>query len=308
MRIDLRKIGLGAGLAVLLVLVLLNFADITFADFLDVSPGHVGLALLASTVTIVLRAANYREIATNGRPAPFRPWLQVSLQHQFLFTSVPSGLGDVGFPILAKKHLGLDLKTGAATIAVARLRDLCFLPALGCLGVYALDIAPQLSLAGAMIFGLGGLFLEQILSVTMRHIGKLPFRRLADIRPRKIPVHSQFRRCLYSLSSWISAATALWSAYMAAGLDLSPPSCFVMLAGLNAVGVLAVSVGGLGVAEAGSTGILSFLGIPLAEAAKISLIARPLLLLSVLAACGALWAGLRALPGPAASDRPSPGD
>ena len=73
---------------------------------------------------------------------------------------------------------------------------------------------------------------------------------------------------------------------------MEPLTSFVMLAGLNAIGMVAISVGGLGIAEVGSAGILAVLGTPLDQAAHLSLIARPVLLFSMLSACVVLWFGL----------------
>lgn len=84
--------------------------------------------------------------------------------------------------------------------------------------------------------------------------------------------------------------------FRAAGHPLSLSEAWVMLAGLNIAGALALSVAGLGVAEAGAAGVLTLLGLPLAEAAGIALIARPILLLSN-AAASALIEGIGRIRG-----------
>ncbi len=59
-----------------------------------------------------------------------------------------------------------------------------------------------------------------------------------------------------------------------------------MLAGLNVAGALALSIAGFGVAEVGATGALVIFGLPVAQAAAVAIVARPLLLLSNTAASG----------------------
>ena len=87
------------------------------------------------------------------------------------------------------------------------------------------------------------------------------------------------------------------SGFAAAGHPLTVFEGWVVIAGLNVAGMLAVSVAGLGVAEAGAAGMLALLGMPLAEAAAVAVIARPLLLLSTVTASAVLDLGLAAARG-----------
>ncbi|MEM9585438.1 MAG: lysylphosphatidylglycerol synthase transmembrane domain-containing protein [Pseudomonadota bacterium] len=250
-------------------------------------------ALCFCILAICLRAANYRSIANDLRPVPLRAWMQVSLRHQFLFTAIPSGLGDIGFPVIARHHLGLDLKRGAVIILMARLRDLFVLPALGCFALAMLGVWPVLLTVLGIVLGLLALFLEQsagTLILALRQMG-LKVSGLGLISQPSWPV--QLKRFAFSLGSWSSAACAVWFAYTAAGFQMEPMTSFVLLTGLNAIGVVAISVGGLGIAEAGSTGILTLLGTPLEQAAQISLVARPVLLIATLTACVTHWLCLR---------------
>ncbi len=293
MTFDLKRIALGVAVAALLMAVLAKLSGVGLSDFANISPAYAVMALLFSMATIALRAANYRAIGNQYVAASLRGWLQVSLRHQFLFTAVPSGLGDIGFPVLARQYVGLDLKQGAATIAMARLRDLCFLPALGCGGLAVLGYAPVLSSLAALALGAAGLMAEQLVGLLRRSFQRLRAKVPPSQDVGQQTFTSQLIRSALTIGSWTSAALALWCAYASAGFVLDPAASFVMLAGLNAIGIIAISVGGLGVAEAGSTGVLTFLAVPLEQAAQVSLVARPVFLVAVLAACAVLWAASR---------------
>lgn len=291
MQFNTKRIGLGVALAALLMVLLARFADLNWTDFAAISPGYVMAAIAACMLTVALRALNYRVIAAQPKPKPLRAWIDLSLRHQFLFTAVPSGLGDIGFPVLAKRYVGTDIAQGAAIIGMARLRDLFLLPALGAVGLVATQIAPPAFLLLAAALGAGGVFAEQMAAPLGRLLRRLNISK-APPNSGKIALKTQLIRTGCTLASWLTAGLALYCAYRAAGFTMAAPQVFVMLAGLNLIGVLAISVGGLGVAEAGSTGVLILLGLPAQEAAQLSLVARPVLLLSILSAC-ILWWGLR---------------
>ncbi|WP_299191559.1 lysylphosphatidylglycerol synthase transmembrane domain-containing protein [uncultured Litoreibacter sp.] len=286
------RILLGVVVAVILVAILAKFADLRWADFARVSPHYVALSVLFSMLTLALRALNYRVIAALPEPRPLGAWIDLSLRHQFLFTAVPSGLGDIGFPVLAKRFVGTDIAKGAGIIGMARLRDLLVLPGLGCLGLaVGGHMTPLIGVLGAALIG-GGLMAEQLvapLRALLRRFG-LSGPNLSG----PTAFQAQLHRTTLTLASWGAAGAALWCAYAAAGATFPVGDVFIMLAGLNLIGVLAISVGGLGVAEAGSTGVLAFLGYTLEKAAQLSLVARPILLVSVLLSC-VLWWGIRKL-------------
>ena len=90
------------------------------------------------------------------------------------------------------------------------------------------------------------------------------------------------------------------SAFAATGHPLSIQQTILMLAALNASGAIAISIGGIGVAEAGAAGMLMLFGETAATAAAVALVARPLLFLSAVAASASLdlvsWLTLRRRP------------
>jgi uncharacterized membrane protein YbhN (UPF0104 family) len=293
MRLDFQRIGLGVALAAVLLFALGKVAGVSLADLRAVSPQHVLMALLFAMLTVFLRAANYRAIGGAAPAADTRPglsaWLHLSLRHQFLFTAIPSGLGDLGFPVLARRHVGLRLAEGAAVIAVARLRDICVLLSLGGLSLAVLGHLPLIFAASAVCLGLAGLFAEHMVAVVRRLGQSFGVALFRDVAVSAQTVPRQLGRMALSCASWASAVAALWAAFAAAGHSLALAEAVLLLVALNLIGVVSISVGGLGVAEAGSAGVLVWLGLPLDTAVALSLVARPLLLGAVLGACVAWW-------------------
>ena len=293
MTFNFRRILIGVAVAIALILILARIGGSKLSDFSDVSYAMVASSVLFLMFTLVLRAFNFRTIAKQAEPKPIRNWIAVTVRHQFLFSLFPSGLGDIGFPVLARRHVGISISEGTAVIATVRARDLCVLCAMGAMGLAATNYLPWL-FAPIGISALAACLVAERLIAPIAAL----FRRLG--RGHFVPAESalvsnrdQLARTALSIASWITAAIALWFAYASAGVILGPPSVCVLIAGLNFVGLIAISIGGLGVAEVGSAGILAFLGFSVDMAARLSLVARPLVLFSVLVACSLLWVILK---------------
>ncbi|MEO0751512.1 MAG: lysylphosphatidylglycerol synthase domain-containing protein [Pseudomonadota bacterium] len=270
----------------LLVLVL-YVADIGAIDLSQIQPAYLPLAVLAYLAVLVLRATLLRHLAQGATDLRFRTWLALAARHQFVFTLAPSGSGDLAFPVLANRMVGVTLGQGTALIAGSRLRDICAILGLGFIGLSATGAAPILMVEAAVLCGFALYFSD----VTGAFIAQLLRRDVSDAPPP-----GRALAALLTCLIWLSASGAIAAAFAAAGHPLTHYETFVMLAGLNIAGALAVSIGGLGIAEAGAAGVLAFLGMPLAEAAAIALVARPILLLTNVAASGLTELCLRATP------------
>ena len=278
----LLAIVVSVGLMVLVAYV----ADIGAIDLTQIRPGYLPLALIAYAGTLILRACLLRHLTTEATDQRFTSWWSLAARHQFLFTLAPSGAGDLTFPVLANRMVGMPLTQGAALIAGTRLRDICAILGLGCVGLAGLGLAAPVMIMGAILCGLALLFSD----LTGRAVARLLRRALSEAPSARWPA-----ACLTAMI-WLCASCAIAAGFAAAGHPLSIYQTFIMLAGLNIVGALAISIGGLGIAEAGAAGVLTFLGLPLAEAAAIALIARPILLVTNLAASGLTELVLRATP------------
>ncbi len=284
-----------SAIAVSLVLlaVVLWVADIGAIDLTRMRPGLLIPALAAYIIVLVLRGALLRQLAPESDKPGLWQWVALAGRHQFIFILSPSGSGDLAFPVLARRMVGLDLAPATGLIAGARLRDICAILGLGCAGLAGIGYLPAITGALAIVFGA----LLYFSNIATALIGGLirRIRKTSAMVEGNAPQHTQSRlpAALLTLALWLVASGGVTFGFAAAGNPLSLFEAWVMIAGLNLAGAVAVSLAGIGVAEAGATGVLVFLGLPLAEAASIAVVARPLLLLSNCAASGVIEVATR---------------
>lgn len=280
-----RRTALALAVSAGLLALVLYVADISSVDLSKLRPTYLVLGLAAYLAALVLRAVLLRHLAGLENPPGFKIWLSLAARHQLFFTLAPSGSGDLTFPVLANRMLGLDLGRGTALIAGTRLRDICAILGLGCFGLAAMGLLPVLTGTAAILCGAALYFFD----VTGRLAARLLRRDPAVAR-----APGGLASAGLTLLIWLSASAAIAAGFAAAGHPLTVNETLIMLAGLNIAGALAISIGGLGIAEAGAAGVLVFLGLPLAEAAAIAIIARPVLLLTNVTASGLTELSLRA--------------
>ncbi len=284
------RIALRVGVAVTLIMLLIQLSGVELSRFQQVSPRHIALTLLFSILTLLLRAANFRLIAGSDAHSSFGNWMSLTASHQVLFSAVPSGLGDLSFPHLARAKPGLPLLAAARLIALSRARDALSLLALAAFGLALEGRMPPWCALFSGIFLALSLQLEPLIARLLRVLPqntRLATRLSQTVAPESLAPgwHCRITRSFGSLAIWLSAAAAVGASFAAAATVLAPGDVFVMIAGLNVVGLLAVSIAGLGIAEAGAAAILIWLGWSPDGAATAALIGRPLLLVCVLLAC-----------------------
>ena len=283
-------------ISALLLGVLLWVADLPAIDLSALRPAYLIPTLLAYSAVLVLRGAALRAMApAPAHDLPLGRWITLAARHQLVFILAPSGSGDLAFPLLAGRMTGLS--TGAATrlIAEARVRDMLVVLGLGAAGLVGAGLAPPFVLLGTALAAAA--LYRADLSVTLIAALLRKLRRAPPSPPATGPgIRTRVLPVLLPILLWLCASGGIMAGFRAAGHPLSLSEAWVMLAGLNIAGALALSVAGLGVAEAGAAGVLTLLGLPLAEAARIALIARPILLLSN-AAASALIEGIGRIGG-----------
>ena len=84
---------------------------------------------------LVIRGALLRHLSPDRDGTSPWNWIVLAGRHQFIFILSPSGSGDLAFPVLAKRIVGLDLAPATGLIAAVRLRDICAVLGLGCAGL-----------------------------------------------------------------------------------------------------------------------------------------------------------------------------
>lgn len=286
-----RRVAVAAVVSAILLLILWRASSFDVRTFETVSLAHAALATFTGLVTIYLRSLNYRLIAKPEAVISVRRWLDVGVRHQLLFTLVPSGFGDVSFPLLAKKHAGAPYPMAVAVIALARLRDLFVLGALATIGLALVGHMRSLSIFAVIALLLAGYHVEYMIEPLTRLLGKFGYLKAWKEGSQAIisPAVQRGRRMGMSIAVWLMASISVWLAYRSANVYLSIGETFCLVAALNIAGLISITVGGLGVSETGSTAALLLFGMQLDEAIRISLTARPILLLSVLCACLTGW-------------------
>ncbi|RKT35263.1 uncharacterized membrane protein YbhN (UPF0104 family) [Roseovarius halotolerans] len=256
-------------------------------DFAQIRPVLLIPAVLAYSLVLICRAKIFRLLSSIGTQHPFSTWLSLSARHQLVFIISPSGAGDLAFPVLARKMIGLETLPAARLIAEARLRDVLAVLGIGCAGIAGTGHFPVPALVG-MVLCFAALFWSDLsiraANVLVRRFKRMRARAQAMHPPTEPETFASLSQRMHifglTLSLWVFACTGILAGFHAAGYPMSVAESFVMLAGLNVAGALAFSIAGFGVAEAGAAGVLVFLGTPLSVAAGIAIIARPLLLLS----------------------------
>ncbi len=81
-------------------------------------------------------------------------WIRIAALHQLLFTILPSGVGDVGFPMIARRVAGIPTPAATRLIGIYRLQDiwaLAILLVLGLIGSFQLVALSSLAAATVLV-------------------------------------------------------------------------------------------------------------------------------------------------------------
>jgi uncharacterized membrane protein YbhN (UPF0104 family) len=301
MRFDRGKITKAAAISALLLAVLFWFADLDTINFKQFDLRYLAGCVLLYFVMLILRAIGFGLIASQqGKQVGFRNWLKLAAQHQLIFLVAPSGSGDFVFPHLARKITNIDIAAATNIILRSRLRDICTILGLGICGLVSTGIIPTFFTFFAFIAFIIMVWIEPA-SIQISKALKHAFPKFFPENGWAYRFHStseigfnqRAKISILTLAIWLIASTAIWVGFMAVGYQINFDGAWVMIAGLNIAGALAISVAGFGVAEAGATGVLILLGETASNAAAIAIVARLGLLLSILIAAIGLEAFTR---------------
>lgn len=265
---------------------LLRIADLEKYTFPDiVSPGFVAI-VIAYAIGLSLRSAQLYVTLPLWQRVRYANWMAVVSRHQALFSLAPSGLGDLGYPGLAERYTGLAPSQSLHPILVMRLRDLMFLIFAAGMGLAAHTPVPGMIYAASSAVLVGMFLLPNRLaaaaqrSVVLKRILPVP----KDDKAMQLPFGRQAVLAVLTLLAWASSMLSVWLAFRAVGINLLVTETLFIIAVLNAVGAIGLSVAGLGTTEAGLAGGLVILGFDLDQAATSALIVRPTLLIANLMA------------------------
>lgn len=301
MRFDRASITKAAVISFLLLAVLFWLADLDTISFKQFDLRYLAGCVLLYFAMLNLRALGFRLLASHqGKQVGFRNWLQLVARHQLIFLIAPSGSGDLAFPHLARNITGIDIATATNIILRSRLRDICTILGLGICGLVSTGNVPSFFIFFAIIAFIAMVWIEPASILLFNGIKYFFPTLFAKNRwvdrfhtTSQIGFNQRAKISFLTLAIWLIASSAIWVGFLASGYQLNFDGAWVMIAGLNIAGALAISVAGFGVAEAGATGILMLLGETAGDAAAIAIVARLGLLLSIMIAAIGLEAFAR---------------
>lgn len=249
--------------------------------------------------------------------ALLRDCVRVTALHQAAFAIMPSGSGDLVFPLFAKRILSCPLATGSRILFAFRALDAAALLLMSVVAGATLLLEPRsrwlsaLSLAGLAASGVIFVSRAPDIAVAIHDVIIRLARRLHDAVPllgqclrTAAPTLGQVAKAttgsnwwsqvLWTLLAWAFASAAFWFLFAMFGASVEMAEAVLILAGVNVAGAVSFfTVAGLGISEAGLAGVLVLLGFPTIEAVSLGLIIRPTALVMTLASCAVCGLGCR---------------
>jgi uncharacterized membrane protein YbhN (UPF0104 family) len=290
MTINRGKLVAAAFVSAILLGILAMLAHVRPPDLSKAEPEWLVAVFVAHLVMVSARGLALRALAPRLKRTETVKWVHLAARHQLVFSIVPAGAGDVGFPYSAKRIVGLEPPEAVRTIAQFRLRDLILVGLMG--------------LTGGLLIGLPGPYTWAVIAVAIPilwmsdDIAAGLFRVSAAVAPhsrldnflRTAAEHEsptaneRIARTFLAVFIWSSSVAAVMAAFRAIGTPIQLAEVLIFIAAVNLAGAVSLSIAGLGVSEAGATAALVATGKSLQQASSIALVVRPLLLLSIVCA------------------------
>lgn len=258
-------------------------------------------------VNLAAQAWRLRTLSADAGTGPLSAWLRLAAAHQAIFTLLPSGAGDLGYPLLAGRYVGMKIGPSLRVLLIYRLQDLTALLAFAAGGLLLNDRdlleAPRAAVVA--LAAIGGLLVAtdvarlatvvagRVIATTGSVSSRPTFARLQracseaiEAFAAPLPLAARLASSASCLIAWSAVTASLWVLFAMVGIRLGLGEVMLVIGGLNLVGALAsFTVGGLGVSEGGLAMVLVSLGYPATEAATVALVVRPLVLINVLVVC-----------------------
>lgn len=249
----------------------------------------VALAGLAGAIVLILlsRSLSFRAMAPPGLQQGQMRWLQLAARHQAVFALFPGGSGDIGFPYLARKIVGIETPAAVRIIAQVRLRDMVLLALLGMGGLASagrsVDYAPLAMVAAVVLLW----FIDDLTALGLRALTRvLPGSQLTMLLGESAKAQSpgwrdRLLRTALTAAVWSSTLAAVIAGFAVVGVPIDLGQAMLIVAAINLAGAIAISIAGLGVSEAGAAAALLISGFEPQRAAAIALLVRPILLVLI---------------------------
>ena len=240
--------------------------------------GLLALEVFLSTLSIFILATYYTDLT-------FCRMFKIDAANFIANIFIPSRLGSViSMPVLIDRYTSAN-KAEGAVIQTTQMVIVTVVTG-GTAGVgwlifqdmFSTEMSLTLALCVALYLGfpvavVAGILLSDVAIVRRHIISRLPIPEVQQgtrIDPRRLLASSG---CLIA-ARVIVAAARLWILSIVFGLDLGLLEMLFVPVLMYSVTVLPISLGGIGVAEASGTAVISALGVPVAVAATVVFIDR----------------------------------
>lgn len=327
------KLSFCLAISVILLVVLLAYLDtgVFIEKWQQIVPGYALFAVVSYLGHLIVCGLRLRYLAHDIKSECARPvWIRLAALHHMLFTVMPSGIGDAGFPVLASRLVRCSVYAATRILLTYRIQDLWMLAILAGTGFLLRSVETTLdpvwlscglALAAACLFwatDLTRLFGSAVLA-TLGGFGKegpgtggspilSRLQSFAAELNQPAPGIQRIHGTWTTILSWALVAASVWSLFEMIDVRLTPGEVLLVVAGMNLVGaVAAFTVAGLGVGESGLAAILVVLGFTAVESVAVALIVRPAAVLMVLVSGGLLEASYQVLERVTASTTPKAG-
>lgn len=305
------------GLATAILTILTLSAVLAFADLRVVWESLRGLKPAWATAGFLLFVASNLVLALrlsivipSGERGGFLRILDLAIVHGFLAAVLPARLGDISYPLLARRFLETGVPAGVSQIVVIRLYDslaaiLILLAALRDLPLSATHL--HALVAGSSILLVVLLAILLLLPAILRFSGRLLHRSSAHPLARRtsgiihqiaealreLPPSRHVVVLALTVCRWLIASAVTWCALRSVGATVSPAGAIFVTTSVNlAISLSVQTIAGFGVADAAFGIALCALGFSVDLAISYGFSAR-MVRLSFLAATILLWLAIR---------------
>lgn len=256
------------------------------------------LAATCTLATLLARSMRLRVLlGAHAARHDTADFVGVASFHQAIFTTLPSGLGDLALPFLARTCLAVSPLRAGVVLAFLRVQDLVVLVGVAAGSAILLARHGLLATALASLVLLAALVMlseaAAVMGFAARVLGGKVRGRFPDLDADAsrgpsfaatlvslVPGSAGGRAsAFWTALSWLTAIGGMWAVLNAFGLGMSPLQAGAILCGLNLAGAMAVvTFAGIGFADAGLFAMLRLFGVPPEAAIQGALAVRVVLL------------------------------
>lgn len=279
-----RKLVIAALVSAALLGLVFFWARFRLPDLSKADPVWLAGVVLSQVVLILARASTFRALVSTRSRVRMLQWIRLAARHQLVFSVIPGGIGDAGFPYLAKRIVGMETSAALKVVAQIRLRDAICVAIIAFAALTFLGLPPAFGFAGTALALPALWFADELAAAILRIMARIaPGARLTQIlreasKHDAIGVRCRVIRTVSAIVVWVAAIASIMAIFRAIGIPLSFANSLLFVTALNAARAMSISIAGLGISEAGATAALVASGSTLQDASSLAIVTRPALL------------------------------